>query len=443
MDSQRLLQTRVTIGERGPRPVSADGVRMTLDDGRVILDAATTPAGLGHRHPRLTDAVCRAAREAPVLDEGWVWPERDAAADALVDIAFAGEHEWVGAVRFAVTGSEANDIALSLAQALTGRTPLVTRERAYHGLVGLAREMTVQPHWHGGLSASGGGVRPVPRLADVRRVPFPAGEFGNGLGLTDAEARACLNGCEPQLADAAAVIVDYSQGGRYSAPAYQDRLARMAREAGALWIADEVVTSLGRSGRWMNFAYGQERPDIVTLGKSLGGGAAPVAAVVLSKRVVAEMGVSLWQNYSTLRSHPTAVAAARAFLETVRDERLVEHVDSLHELIAVGMRRLAREHPSIERIDGRGLHWTIELHGPDWREWYADTREPPLASRVAAEVLDAGVLVATSGEQTSVYLSMALILDEGDVGVILDALDGGFALADRELVAKGGVVNAR
>lgn len=417
-------------------------MRMSLADGRTILDAATTPAGLGHRHPKLIDAVCRAAREAPVLDEGWAWPERNAAAEALLEIAFAGEHEWVGAVRFAVTGSEANDIALSLAQALTGRTALVTRERAYHGLVGLAREMTVQPHWHGGLSLSSGGVRPAPRLVDVRRLPFPAGAFGDGLELTADDAEACLAGCEADLRDAAAVIVDYSQGGRYSAPAYQDALARRARDAGALWIADEVVTALGRCGRWMNFAYGSERPDIVTLGKSLGGGAAPVAAVVLSKQVVAEMGSSLWQNYSTLRSHPAAVAAARAFLETVSDRRLVDRVDSRHALIAAGMRRLAEDHPSIERIDGRGLHWTIELQGPDWRDWCADTKEAPLASRVAAEVLDAGVLVATSGEQTSVYLSMALIIEEEDIREVFDALDAGFALADRELVA-GGATHGR
>ena len=419
--------------------MSGDGIRMTLADGRTILDAATTPAGLGHRHPKLIEAVCRAAREAPVLDEGWAWPERDAAAEALVEIAFAGEHDWVGAVRFAVTGSEANDIALSLAQALTGRTALVTRERAYHGLVGLARDMTVQPHWHGGISLSSGGVRPAPRLVDVRRLAFPAGALGDGLELTADEAEACLTGCEVELCDAAAVIVDYSQGGRYSAPAYQDALARRARDVGALWIADEVVTAFGRCGRWMNFAYGTERPDIVTLGKSLGGGAAPVAAVVLSRRVVAEMGSSLWQNYSTLRSHPAAVAAARAFLETVSEERLVDRVGSRHTLIAAGMRRLAEEHPSIERIDGRGLHWTIELEGPDWRDWRADTNQVPLASRVAAEVLDAGVLVATSGEQTSIYLSMALIIEEEDIGAIFDALDAGFALADRELVAGGAI----
>jgi 4-aminobutyrate aminotransferase-like enzyme len=432
-----LLQTRVTIGGRAPRPVSGDGVFMILDDGREILDAATTPAGLGHRHPKLIAAVREALETAPILDEGWAWPERDAAARTLLDLAFGDDQEWIGAVRFAVTGSEANDIALSLAQALTGRVPLVTRERAYHGLVGLAREMTVQPHWHGGLSALGGGVRPAPRLADVRRLPFPAGMFGSGLELPRTEAERVLAGAEDQLSDAAAVIVDYSQGGHYSAPAYQDVLADLARKVGALWIADEVVTSLGRSGRWMNFTYGEARPDIVTLGKALGGGVAPVAAVVVSKDVLSEMGESLWQNYSTLRAHPCAVAAARAFVETVHEEELVSCVPALHSLIAAGMRDLAAAHPSIERIDGRGLHWTIEMHGPDWREWRADTAEAPIASRVAARVLEEGVLVATSGEQTSVYLSMALIMTEANLERIFNALHAGFEVADEEVETMG------
>jgi len=187
----------------------------------------------------------------------------------------------------------------------------------------------------------------------------------------------------------------------------------------------------------MNFARGKERPDMVTLGKALGGGHAPVAAVVLSKEVLAQMGPSLWQNYSTLRSHPTAVAAARAFLQTVHEEHLVDRVDALHEFIAGRMRKLADDHPSIERIDGRGLHWTIELHGPDWRDWHADSAEPPLASRVAARVLEAGVLVATSGEQTSGYLSMALIIEEEHLRAVFDGLDHGFELADRELQVAG------
>ena len=93
------------------------------------------------------------------------------------------------------------------------------------------------------------------------------------------------------------------------------------------------------------------------------------------------------------------------------------------------LRRLADAHPGVARIDGRGLHWTIELHGPDWREW--DGRDPdPLASRVAARTLEAGVLVATSGEQTSLFIAPPLIVTEDELMTILAAVDHGLALAD-------------
>jgi 4-aminobutyrate aminotransferase-like enzyme len=77
------------------------------------------------------------------------------------------------------------------------------------------------------------------------------------------------------------------------------------------------------------------------------------------------------------------------------------------------------------------LHWTIELHGPDWRDWRGEEAEP-LASRVAARALDAGALIATSGEITSLFLAPPLISEEDDLRRIVDALDHGLAVADAE-----------
>ena len=171
----RLLSTSLTAGTTAvPAVVGASGVYFELADGRRVIDASNTAAPLGHDHPEVSEAL-RAALGAPALNEGWGWRERELAAEELLDVAFAGEGSWAGAVRFFLSGSEANDLVLSLAQALTGRTPLATRERAYHGGSGLAREMTVQPHWHGGLTRSSGGVAPVPRSTRVHELPVPVG----------------------------------------------------------------------------------------------------------------------------------------------------------------------------------------------------------------------------------------------------------------------------
>src|SRR5918995_3765372 len=252
--------------------VLLEGMWLWLDDGRRVLDGTNTAAPLGHAHPEIVEAV-RAAATAPAINEGVRWAGRDEAAEALLDTALAGE-DWAGGVRFFISAGEANDVVLSLAQALSGRDALATRERAYHGGVGLSRDLTVQPHWHGGLSFRDRTLAP-PRLATVRELPAPSGARITG-GEPDPEAdRAALTAAASPLGDVAAVLIDYSQGGIYHQPHYQDKLAELAREAGALWIADETVTGLGRVGRWFQFQAAESRPDIVTMGKGLAAGGAP------------------------------------------------------------------------------------------------------------------------------------------------------------------------
>src|SRR5450755_3357550 len=198
-----VLSTGLGLG--GVQVTGAAGAWFQLADGRRVIDASNTAAPLGHGHPDLVAAVHGAAG-SPALNEGWIWPGRQQAADDLLELAFRGEHEWIGAIRFFTTASEANDQALSLAQALTGRAPLVTRERAYHGMVGLAREMTVQPQWHGGLSSASGGFRPVPRLAEVRQLPAPACGVLRPCG-PDGRCRCLPADLSPALHGAAAVII--------------------------------------------------------------------------------------------------------------------------------------------------------------------------------------------------------------------------------------------
>jgi 4-aminobutyrate aminotransferase-like enzyme len=98
-----------------------------------------------------------------------------------------------------------------------------------------------------------------------------------------------------------------------------------------------------------------------------------------------------------------------------------------------GLADIATQHPSVARIDGRGTHWTIELHGPDWRNWYADVPDAPIAARVADAALQAGALIGTSGEQTSLFLAPPLIIDEHDALRLLEALDHGLSVADAEV----------
>ena len=425
----RLLRTGLNAGDSAPlQVIGGEGVYFHLADGRRLIDGSNTGGGLGHRHPAMVEAIRRAA-DTPVVNEGWTWIGREQAADDLINVVFAGEEEWVGAVRFCTSGSEANDMALSLCQSLTGRSALATRERAYHGLVGLSRSMTVQPQWHGGLAVHAGGSRLPAALAPVRILPAPQGAI-YGAPSNAPAAREYLAGAAPKLSDTAATIIDYTQGGIYYDGAYQDEVARLAQEAGSIWIADEVVTGAGRAGRWFAFQGADSRPDIVTLGKSLGGGAAAVAAVVVSKTIVEQLKGTSWQNYGTLRGHPISMAAVSAYLRVVVEDDLLPHVQRLEALFAARLLEIAHRHPSVSRVAGQGLHWTVELHGPDWRSWHADTAEVPIASLVALRALDAGAVIGTSGEQTSLFLAPPLIISMEESEALLEALDHGLEVAD-------------
>lgn len=424
----RLLTTTLTTNDADPVfVVGGEGCWYHLSNGRKVLDGSNSAGALGHRHPDMIEAVRRAA-EYPTVSEGWAWKGREQAGEDLLDLAFGDEAGWVGAVRFGLSGSEINDMALSLGQALTGRAPVATRERAYHGLTGLSRDVTTQPQWHGGLSRMDGRVTPAAPGAEVRVLSAPVEAlYGTRVAdlpqMSEDEMAATLEGVS-------SVIVDYTQGGIYHDGAYQDRVARAARRAGTLWIADEVVTGAGRSGRWFAFQGGESRPDMVTMGKALAGGAGPIGAVILSKDLCAELGEGAWQNYSTFRGHPTAMEGVSTYLRVVRRDGLLARVAELGPRIGARLTEIAQRHPSVARVDGRGLHWTVEFRGNHWRDWTAATRATPIASHVVKAALDAGVVFGTSGEETSLFIAPALIISDSELETLFQALDHALTTAD-------------
>ncbi len=431
----KLISTGLNAGrQKGPEVVGAQGLYYHLADGRQVLDASNTGGPIGHHHPMMVEAMRNAVTNAPAINEGWNWANREHAAQDLIDIAFAGESNWIGGVRFFLSGSEANDAALSFAQSLTGRVALATRERAYHGMTGLSRHMTVQPHWHGGLSVEGGETREVPLTFPLKILPSTERALYLAPGQTQAPLPN-LGEHADTVAATAATIIDYTQGGKYYDPQYQDGISKITRKAGSLWIADEVITGLGRSGRWFAFQGADSRPDIVTLGKPLAGGAAPAGAVVFSKRLVDELSNKSWQTYSTYRGHPIMVAAIRSYLNIMKTEALIDEVPALSAYCRKSLLSIAERHASVCRVDGDGLHWTIELHGPDWRQWDATTAGLPIASKVASAALEMGVMIGTSGEQTSLFIAPPLIVTQTDLERIFDVLDQALALADAELAS--------
>ena len=273
LTGSRLLSTSLTSGETAvPRIVGGDGAWFELADGRRVIDASNTAAPLGHGHPEIVEAVRRAS-SGIALNEGWAWTDREDAADDLIRIAFE-DADWVGAVRFFVSASEANDVALALAQALTGRSELATRERAYHGGLGLAREMTTQPQWHGGLAGAGSSSAVPPRLATVHPLPAPAG----ARVTAEPDRRRETTGSRRRSRRwPAAPLSCWTTARAVSTTRLSTRTASppLRTPAGALWIADGPSPDSDGSVDGSQFEHGQARPDMVTMGKCLAAGGAP------------------------------------------------------------------------------------------------------------------------------------------------------------------------
>jgi 4-aminobutyrate aminotransferase-like enzyme len=420
--------------------VRGRGTQLTLADGRIVIDVGAMSANLlGHCHPEVVAAV-QAAAETVNLGDMVGYPPREQAVDDILDIAYKGE-DWAGSVALFVSSSEAADLGLGLAQMLTGREPLVCRRSGYHGGVGLAREVSHHPMWNTSLAALAGGALARPGYGVTREIPVP--ECGRAFRPAGHDcAGACLDGAADALADAAAVIMDYSQGGVVPSAQYQDALANMARDAGAMWIADETVTAYGRMGHGFAFQRGSTRPDMVTMGKGITGGAVPAGALILSKEVVEAIGERRWMTSSTYRGHPLAVAAMSAVVKVIERDQLVERAARLGESLGPDLQSIADSHPSVRGVIGEGLSWLINVVEPDRSldedEWRGDGQHTGISNAVHQAILDQGVLIPEfSGER--LWIVPPLIISESDLATALEALDSALSVADRILEAAGAI----
>jgi 4-aminobutyrate aminotransferase-like enzyme len=195
-------------------------------------------------------------------------------------------------------------------------------------------------------------------------------------------------------------------------------LVGAAREAGALYVADEVQSGHGRSGDglWRFPAWGVD-PDVVTLGKPMGNGH-PIAAVVTRAELVDRMAERT-TFFSTFGGNPVACAAALAVLDVIEEEGLVAHATAVGDELRAALRDLAARHPVIADVRGRGLMTGVELVDPA-------TGEPATerARDIRDELRERGVLVGTTRREKNVLkIRPPLAITAGEARLIVRELD--------------------
>ncbi len=361
-------------------------VRDVDDNVYVDFTGAFGVAFAGHAHPRIRERV-EVASSRLAHGMGDVHPSvpRVELLERLAALSPWPDARGV----LASTGSEAVEIALKTALLATGRAGILAFEGAYHGLTMGSLAVTFRPDFREPFQD---------RVFDgVTFAPFPERAGGDEAvqGALAAVDRALADGA-PSGHPIGAVIVEPIQGRagvRIPPPGFLAELAVRARAAGALLVVDEIFTGFGRTGATFAFEHEGVVPDVLCVGKALGGGF-PLSACLGPESVMSAWPESRGEalHTSTFLGHPLSCAAALAFLDVLDDERLVERARELGADLAARLRDDLEGVAGVREIRALGLLIGVEME--------TEGGEPAggAGARVAVAALRRGLLVLPAGD---------------------------------------------
>ena len=396
-------------------------------DGRRYLDFSSqlVNTNVGHRHPAVVAAIQAQADVLPTVAPAHANLTRGLAARAIVAHAPAG----MSKVFFTNGGADANENAMRLARAHTGRDKILSAYRSYHGNTGAA----------------------VVATGDWRRVPneFARGHvhfFGPYLYRTEFWATTPEEESERALyhlqrvieaegpASVAAVLLETvvgTGGVLVPPPGYLAGVRALCDRHGILLILDEVMAGFGRTGAWFAFDHVGVRPDLVTFAKGVNSGYVPVGGVILSDEVAATFDERVFPGGLTYSGHPLAMASIVATLTAMEADGVVEHAARIGaDVLGPGLAALADRHPVVGEVRGLGVFWALEL--------VADrtTREPlPAAAmaRLKRALLDRGLLPFLADNR--IHVVPPCVVTTAEVERALAIYDEALTVIDKELHA--------
>jgi adenosylmethionine-8-amino-7-oxononanoate aminotransferase len=389
---------------RPPVAIRGEGIFLIDADGRRYVDACGGAAVscIGHGHAGVIAAIVGQSTALEYVHTGFFTSEAaERLADLIVDMSPGGlDRVW-----FTSSGSEAIEAALKLARQYhlecgdSGRDRVIARRLSYHG------------NTLGALAAGGSAWRRVPyqpMLIDVSLVDpcfeyrfAELGESPEDYGRRAAhllEQEILRLGAEAVMAFVAETVVGATAGAVPPVPGYLKRIRDICDRHGVLLILDEVMCGSGRTGTFLSCQQDGVAPDIVTLGKGLGGGYQPIGAVVCTSDLYEAVarGSGVLKHGQTYNAHPVGCAAALAVQRVIREEGLLGRVEEAGVRLMALLTERFGNHPNVGDIRGRGLLQAIELVADRSTKAPFD---PALAvhQRAKAEAFERGLLVYPSG----------------------------------------------
>lgn len=393
--------------------VRGEGVWLYDADGRRYLDLYNNVPCVGHAHPHVVEAMQRQSETLNVhsryLHEG------------ILDYA---EHltslhaDHLTTAVFTCSGTEANEVAVLMARAATGGRGLIYTQAAYHGNSTEVRK----------LSRLRGDHEPEFRSIPVPQRYRPIEDGLNDDALTDAYL-ACLqteiNGfAEDGIPFAGMMVCSIfaNEGLPDIPPGFMSRAADLVREAGGLFICDEVQAGFARSGNWWGYETSEVTPDIVSMGKPMGNGL-PLAGVVASQALV-ETFRDRTRYFNTFASSPLQAAVGQAVLEVIEGEGLVRSVADVGGYLSENLRSLQESCEPMSDVRGHGLFLGME--------WVSDREskepDPKGAAVIVNRMRQAGFLMGQAGEFGNVLkVRPPLVLKREQADMFLEAFEAAIA----------------
>jgi 4-aminobutyrate aminotransferase len=322
-------------------------------DGRRYLDFhGNSVHHIGYAHPRLLDAIKQQLDELSFAPRRFTCEPAVELAEKLASIAPGN----LDKVLYTTGGSDATEVALKIARAATGRFKTVSFWDAFHGAgfgaASVGGEATFRSHIAGPL---------LPGAEHI--APFACYRCPYGHSGPDVCALACANMLEYVLGregDIAAVIAEPMRAVPYvPPPGFWQSVRAACDKHGALLIMDEIPTGLGKTGRMFAFEHDDIVPDIVTVGKALGGGVLPIAACIARKEldVCGDFAI----GHYTHEKNPVTSRAALTTLQIIEEEGLVDRAATLGDYAMNRLRESLQHCPIVGDIRGRGVLFGVEI----------------------------------------------------------------------------------
>ena len=412
-----LLGKNLSISYSHPLKIVRGWKQYLFDDtGRAFLDVYNNVPLVGHSHPRVVRAV---QDQLAILNTNTRYLHDNA--NHYAERLTALLPTPLRICYFVNSGSEANELALRIARAHTGREDVLVLEHAYHGHTNTL--IDISPYKFNG--PGGRGQKPwvhVAAIPDDYRGPYRRGEpdlgkkyaghVGEILASLEKEGRGIAAYIAETLPSVAGQIV--------FPPNYLAEVYKYVRAEGGVCIADEVQVGFGRLGaHFWGFESQQVVPDIVVFGKPIGN-AFPLAAVVTTPEIAASFANSM-EFFSTFGGNPVACAAGLAVLDVLHDELLQQNALRVGSRWIDALRSLQSTYPLLGDVRGSGLFLGLDLVND------RDTRVPAAeqASYVVNRLRALGILAGTDGPHHNVIkLRPPLIFSESDAAVFTETLAG-------------------